>query len=425
MRSRVSSRAGIDARPGDPFADRRLFARTSLVLLLASVRYWATVAPRVRTQLSRWERHARAIADPRLQALALRKLHEERFNVEAAATAATVVGRAHRACAVEAIVALQVMYDYLDLLTEQPLPDQLADARRLFGALTDAFTPEGESRGGYYGERVPAQAGGLARVQNGELAQTHNGHLPRARDGGYLQELASTVRLALARLPAAGAVVEVARHSAARCAEAQVLCHAAARAGTAELERWATREAKDTALQWPEFRAGAAASVLSLHALIAAAAREGTTRADAEEIDAVYLSIGALTMLDSLVDHREDLHTGELGYLQHYESPEAMARRLVSVARGAAARARPLPDAAHHIMTLIGVVAYYASAPAASSAFARPVTAHVRSELSPLILPTLALMRAWRLTKVVPVASRQLLRVGRVTGGMTQGRTKA
>jgi hypothetical protein len=51
-------------------------------------------------------------------------------------------------------------------------------------------------------------------------------------------------------------------------------------------------------------------------------------------------------------------------------------------------------------MTLVGVVAYYASAPAAGDdAWARPVFARVERELTPLISPTLALMRGWRLAK--------------------------
>ena len=352
-------------------------ARAGIALLLANVRYWATVAPVVRAQLTRWERRAQAIGDPFLRRLAISKLRDERFNVELAATLATPAPRAHRKRAAEAIVALQVMYDYLDLLTEQPLSDPLPDGRRLFAALIDALTLAKKPRGDYYP------------------------HDLRSRDDGYLEELVKTTRDALARLPGPAAVVEVAQRSARRCAEAQVLSHAAARSGSAELECWATREASATALQWPELLAGATASVLAVHALIAAAADERTTIEAAQEIDALYLSIGALTMLDSLVDHQHDIATGELGYVQYYESPEMMAVRLVSVARDAAARARALPNAAHHIMTLIGVVAYYSSAPAASSAFALPVTEHMRGALGPLITPTLALMRAWRLAKRV------------------------
>jgi tetraprenyl-beta-curcumene synthase len=349
----------------------------NLALLVANVRYWSTVAPVVRAQLTRWERRAREIPDPLLQTLASSKLREERFNVEVAATLATLAPRAYRHDAAEAIVALQVMYDYLDLLTEQPSPDPLPDGRYLYGTLRDALTSGVPPEGDYYRHRPPCN------------------------DGGYLQELVGTVRLALARLPATGAVTEVALRAAERCAEAQILSHAAARSqpGVAELELWARREAEGTALQWPEYLAGAAASVIALHALIAAAADRRTTPADAEAIDTVYLSIGALTMLDSLVDHWEDAERGELGYLRCYDSAELLAVRLASVAAEGKTRARALPDGAHHVMTLVGVLAYYTSAPSAHNSPALAVTEHMRRELWPLIEPTLALMRAWRLAK--------------------------
>jgi len=351
-------------------------ARAGFALLLANVRYWTTVAPLVRAQLSRWERRAQTIGDPSLRTVAVSKLRGERFNVEVAATLATLAPRARRESTVQAIVALQVMYDYLDLLTEQPLPDPLRDGHRLFAAFTDALTLDRGPGGDYYRD------------------------LPRSDDGGYLQELVGAVRDALGRLPGAAAV-EVAQGSAGRCAEAQILSHAAARSPSVEVERWARREAGGTALQWPEFLAGATASVLAVHALIAAAANAHTTRKDAEELDTVYLSIGALSMLDSLVDREQDIAAGELGYVHHYKSRELMAARLRGVATDAATRARALPNAAHHIMTLVGIVAYYSSAPAASSAFALPVMEQMRRELRPLITPTLALMRAWRLAKRV------------------------
>ncbi len=163
-------------------------------------------------------------------------------------------------------------------------------------------------------------------------------------------------------------------HSAERCAEAQVLIHAAARGGIAGLERWARREASGTSLGWREYLAGAGASVLAVHALIAAAADARTTHRDAEAIDAVYLSIGALTMLDSLLDREEDIATGQLGYVQYYDDPELMARARGRRARRGAGRAR-CPTARTTSMTLAGVVAYYTSAPAASRRVARPVMA--------------------------------------------------
>lgn len=368
--------AALERPAGDPFADPRTIAGAGLALARANLRYWPSVAPLVRAELAQWRRRAGAIPDPRLRAMAVGKLQEERFNVEVAATLATAAPRTGRRRAVEAIVALQVMYDYLDVATEQPGADP-EQGRRLFAALSDALALGEAPRSDYYG----AAAG-------------------QAPDGGYLQTLVQTVRGALAALPSAGAVEQAARSCAARCAEAEVLTHAHAQGGTGELERWAREQAAGTALWWPELLAGAAASVIALHALIATAAHPDATAREAERLSSLYLSICALTMLDSLVDHRQDSESGAPHYLDFYGGDEElMARRLAEVARHAARAAGSLRAGRHHIATLVGIVAYYASSPQAAAPHARPVIARLRRELGPVLAPTLALMRAWRLAK--------------------------
>ena len=347
-----------------------------LALLVANIRFWTTIAPLVATQLKRWERHAHKIKDPALQALALKKLDEERFNAEVAATLATLAPAKHRKGVVEAIVAYEVMYDYLDGLTEQPTSNPLEHGHQLYRAFTDAITLDSKPAGRYY----PSDE--------------------QADDGGYLTELVRVVRGALLELPSTEAISKASQRSARRCAEAQIRAHAVPRLGTAQLEQWAAHEATGTPLSWQEFLAGAASSVLAVHALIAAATEERTTPEEAAEIATVYLSICALsTMLDSLVDYQSDRQAGQAGYIRYYQSHDLLARDLTRAARRAVEHATPLPNGAHHVMTLVGVAAYYISAPTARGDFAQPVTHQVRHELKPLITPTLAVMRAWRIAK--------------------------
>jgi tetraprenyl-beta-curcumene synthase len=370
---------------GLALAEHWLTARAGAALVLANARYWPTVAPAVHAQLHHWEQHAKAIPDPSLRVLALTKLRHERFNAEVAATLATLAPRAYRAHAVRAIVAFEVMYDYLDGVTEQPAADPLRNGHQLFQAFTDALTPHTALSSNYY--------------------RYH----PHSEDGGYLQELANVVRVAFAQLPAATAIAATARSSAARCAEAQIRVHAAQHIGTAQLECWATREAEDTDLDWREYLAGAVASVLVVHALIAAAADRRTSPKQAAAIDITYLSISALsTMLDSLIDYQDDLITDTSWYLEYYKDRSRIADPLTRVARHATREARILPHAAHHNMTLVGVVAYYTSAPAARDDLARPLVRHIQRELRPLITPTLAVMRAWRIAKQLHHGKREL-----------------
>jgi tetraprenyl-beta-curcumene synthase len=352
-------------------------ARMGQALVLANVRYWRTVAPLTRTQLSRWTRHAESIPDATLQDLALTNLREEGFNAQASATLAALAPRRHRRSVVEAIVGLQIIYDYLDSLVELPLVDPLGDGRTLYQALIDAVVLDHDPQGGYYANALQAE------------------------DGGYLEELVHAVREALMRLPKRAVIARASMRAAMRCTEAQVHGHANSVLDDAQLMRWAANHAADTGLQWREFFAGAVSSTLALHALIAAAANPATSREQAHAIDDVYLAISALTtLLDGLIDYKQDiLSTGRPGYIRYYEDHSALTEGLRRTIRHATALARDTPDEAYHLMTLTGVVAFYSSAPTASSTFAQPVIEEIRRELRPLITPTLAVMHTWRIAK--------------------------
>jgi len=330
----------------------------------------------VHAQLHHWRRHAQQIPNPVLRELALENLSEEGFNAEAGATLATLAPRAQRPHVVRAIVAFQVMYDYLDGLIEQPSTDPLRNGRQLLKALTDAVSRPPEPHPDYYR------------------------YSPQTDDDEYLQTLVTTIRRTLAEIPATRTLATVIHGAAARCAEGQAQTHAAKNGGTAQLELWAKREAAGTPLHWHEFIAGTLTSVMSIYALLAAA-DEHTTPQQATAIDTTYLSIGAVTtILDSLVDHEQDVAQNNVGYIgRYYTDPDALAQRLTSIIGLVIAQARTLPNAAHHIMTLAGVVAYYTTSPAATGEFAQPAAMQTQRELRPLITPVLAVMHTWRFAK--------------------------
>jgi tetraprenyl-beta-curcumene synthase len=358
------------------FDDRRLLAQAHIALLAANIRYWPTVAPLVRKQITRYKQRAREIRDPILQALALDKLDDQRFHAQVAATLATLAPRAHREDTTRAIVAIEVMYDYLDALTERPGADPIADGLRLSRAFTDAVDINREPVGDYYA-------------------------LHPQSEHGYLHALVADARDALAQLPSISAIAPVAESCAARFAEAQIRAHAIPHLGTDQLREWATHNAAGTELGWLEYFAGATSTVLGLHAMIAAAASPDVTRQDAAGIDGLYLYIGVIvTMLDSVIDYERDLtSTGQPGYTRYYDDRDQLLRALSNANRHVMTRARAAPNAAHHIMTLVGVVAFYTSAPTATSPFAALITTHIQRELRPLVTPTLAIMRAWRKAK--------------------------
>ncbi len=359
-------------------SDLRLLASAGGALALMSALYWTTVAAPAHRQMRRWHERARAIPDPALRTVALTKLSEERFNVQTAPTFATLAPREQRPRAVEAIVALQVIYDYLDGLTEQPVSDPLRNGHELFHALTDAVSPCSEPHPDYY--------------------RYH----PQCDDGGYLRALVASAQSALVQLPACAAITDLAGAAATRCGEAQARAHAVPRRGAGQLEGWAIEQAAGEAVSWPELLAGAASAVISIHALIAAAADRRTTPEQAARIEAFHRSTCALaTILDGLADLARDERSGEVqaGYLRYFPDDDLLSAELVSIVRRATRAAPEVPHAGHHLMTLVGVVAYYTSALGAGEDASKAIVAPVRRELRPLIAPTFAFMRSWRLVK--------------------------
>ncbi len=359
-----------------PVHEQGLAIQTGFALLIANIRYWSRIAPQVRRELRRWSQRASAIPDLRVRELAVDKLQREHFNAEVAATLATLVAKRHRKRVVEAIVAVEIMYDFLDALTEEPHDQPLARGEHLYRLFTDVF---------------PAVR-----------ADERRAHQARAEDdSGYLLDLSATAREAIATLPASSVVADVGRRAAVRCAAGQIRVHAAAQIGTEQLEQWAQRGAAETeGLAWREYLAGSVASVLAVHALIVASADQRMTTLQADEVDAAYLSIAALsTMLDSLVDYERDLSAGDPWLVRLYGEPELLGAHLASVAERATGQCRQLPHSAHHLMTLLGVVAYYTSAPETQSERVSPTVKRLHSELRPMILPTLAVMHAWRMAK--------------------------
>jgi tetraprenyl-beta-curcumene synthase len=344
-------------------------------LAVANGRYWPTVAPETRRELARWAGPAQAISDATLRSLALEKLRDERFNSEVAATLATLAPRGQRAAAVKAIVALELLFDYLDGCTELPSADPLGESRRLFAPFVGTFAP-----------REPADGGGNAE---GTTGYTEPG-------GSYAGALADRTRVQLLALPRADAVLEVAHASLQRCAEAQTRLHAAPSLGDRQLQDWAAEHAVGSGLEWRGYAGGCASSVLAAHALIAAAADPTTTTADARQIDSAYLAIGAvITILDSVVDESADRARGESGFIRLFSSTEELAASLRTLIREALTRCRRAPHGEHHAMTLAGVAAYYTTHPGAREPVARPVASMVRRELSPTISSTLSVVAGW------------------------------
>jgi tetraprenyl-beta-curcumene synthase len=308
-------------------------------------RYCATVLPCARRELRRWTRRARTIPDLELRAHACATLRDERANAEGAALLALAAPRARRPTVVRLLVSAQVLYDYLDTLSEQPAADPLAASRRLHRALL-AVLAEAEVA-------PPAAADWYGGYRWGD-------------DGGYLAALVAACRGRLAALPARAVVAPAARRAIERASESQSRNHAAMLGAldAAALADWAAAQAAAgrgrAALLWWEL-AAASASSLALHALLAAAADPRLTAAAAARLEAAYWpwTCALNTLLESAADATADAVTGNHSYVGRYPSPQAAAERLAAIAAAAAAAVRALPDGAHHATVLAAMACFY------------------------------------------------------------------
>lgn len=346
------------------------------------VRYWLTVFPLARRALRRWRAAAASIPDPQLRRMALSTLSEEHLNAEGAALFATLAPWRRTPAVVRAVVAYQVLYDFLDTLTESPpsgrssrgaSPDP-ADARQLHLALLDALDP-----------RRPLSDWYALR--------------PGAGDGGYLAALVADCRAAVARLPAYDAVAPSALRCARLSREVQALNHDAGPARPRELSRWALRHPAADRLRWWECAASSSSS-LGVHVLIGLAADRGTTAADARAAERSYcVSFGALnTLLESLVDLPDDLRSGEHSLVSYYAGPAETADRLGLVAAAARADADGLSRSDRHAVILAGMVGFYLSCAEAWLPDARPAADRTLAAVGP---PTAALVRVLRVRRAL------------------------
>lgn len=347
-------------------------ARDTRAMLGTLARYWLVIFPVARAELAHWRRRAAAIPDETLRRHALETLADEHLNAEGAAVFAVLAPRRHRALVVRLLVRYQLMYDYLDTLTEQPVSAPLHASRYLHRALTAAL-----------GEPAPS---------------SYYAHYPHADDGGYLPELVGACSVAFEALPAAGSVAPTALRAARRCADGQSHNHAAMLTRESTLARWAScATPAGSGLRWWE-TAAAAGSSLAIHALLASAADPALRATEAERIERAYWPWinGLNTLLESMVDAPHDSATANHSYVGHYATPHLMADRLDEIAARATGAARHLPHARQHAAILAGMAAFYLAAPEAQLPAAHPAADRVLRRLGGDVRLPLAMLRARR-----------------------------
>lgn len=272
------------------------------------------------------------------------------------------------------LVAYQIIWDFLDSVSERGACAGTVNGRQLHRALVEALDP--------------------ARP----ISDYYRYH-PWHDDGGYLRTLVETCRETCAALPSYGRVRALIVREAER-AQVQALNHDLdPRVRDEALREWAAQEfSGEQRLSWFELSSAASAS-LAVHAFLALAAQPACTDLEIRRTCGAYFPwiAGTATMLDSYVDQVEDAREGNHRYVDHYGSVALAGERVHTLVARSTEEARRLRDGHRHAVIAACMVAMYLSKDSARTPEMRASSASIARAGGTLTRILLPILRLWRI----------------------------
>jgi tetraprenyl-beta-curcumene synthase len=357
-----------------------LSPRQIWVLLSAATRELLWGLRAVSREVDTWQARASAIPEGPIREDALDSIERKRGNAAGAALF-WILPRRRDLNLLRLLVAYQLIWDFLDSVSERGACEGTVNGLQLHKALIEALDPAAPISDYYR-------------------------HHPWHEDGGYLRSLVEACRRACAALPAYECVRALVVREATR-AQVQALNHDTDPSDRDRaLKEWVAREfSEDQQLSWFELSSAATAS-LALHAFLALAADPSCTEAEARRAcDAYFPWIsGTATMLDSYVDQVEDEATGSHRYVAHYANRTLAGERMKALVARSAEEARSLRNGHRHAVITASMVAMYLSKDSARTPEMRDSTASIARAGGTLTRVLLPVLRLWRLALAQPNA---------------------
>ena len=366
--SRHTSAARPDRFDPAPVTSRQIGALLSCV---AREFTWGLYASN--RELIRWRNLAGRIPEGPLRIDAIDALLRKRGQSDGAALF-SILPKSRCRSYLRLLVAYQVIWDYLDSVSERGAHAGITNGRQLHLALVDALDPGGPKRD-YYA------------------------HSPWREDGGYLQALVDTCRECCTRLPAYDRVRPLVLRGAM---QAQVLAlnhDTDPQRRDRSLRQWAAAEfSEGHDASWWELT-GAASAGLATFALLALACEPDPDEREIERTHAAYFpwASAVACMLDSYADQAEDAENGDHSYLAHYPTPDAAMTGTCVLLRRCLCELRRLQNGEKHLVIVCSMVALYLSKDSARTAQTRAYSSRIAlagGSLSRALIPVLRLWRA-------------------------------
>ena len=323
-------------------------------------------------EVEAWRARAALIPDAAIRQDALTALACKRANVDGAALFWTLP-HTRRPALMRLLASYQIMWDFLDCASERGAGAGQRNGRQLHIALRDALGP-------------------------GSPISSHYRHHPWKDDGRYLRALVESCRACYALLPSHRCVMRLLSREALR-ANIQAINHdldpCTREAG---LRGWCAREFPNgQEASWFEV-AGAAGAGISIYALLALAAETRCSEAEIERIYNAYFpwASAVATMLDSYVDHVEDIANGDHVYIAYYPTLSHAIDGMGQLVRRTFAEVGALPGGERHMVIVACMVAMYLSKNTANSATVRAASLQLRSAGGSMTRMLHPILRLWR-----------------------------
>lgn len=344
---------------------------TVLAFAYATWTYWTKIHRAARREQDHWLCRARSIPARELRAPALNAHFEKWGDIEGASAFATFLPAARRIMAIPVLVAWQVAYDYVDVVSERPVPDPQANTRQLHKALLAAFDPAAATED-YYA------------------------HFTHDDDNDYLHCLSSASQDAAKTMPHWALITEHLRDAAQRIIDYQCLNHSERPEKPMVMRKTDIADDMTGLSSWELYASGGTS--LDILALIAAATDPALTRPEVHALASAYSPwVGAChTVLDSLADYTRDQADAQHNLVDGYTSPVALAESLQHLAEQALDRLQKLPRANEHRLLFTAMSCLYLSAGETSAPSTRMTRERVMHQLDWTAIPMIHMLRLWR-----------------------------
>ncbi len=363
--------ASFRTRPTPPSAS--LSARQLRVLGEAAARELTWGLRTVACEVRRWRAFATGIPEKAIRADALSALARKRGHTDGAALFC-ILAPSRDSSLLRLLVAYEIMWDFLDSVSEHGAYRGDVNGCQLHLALVEALDPE-----------LPIS--------------DYYRHHPWRDDGGYLRALVQVCRDAGACLPSYEVVRPLLIREAWRAQVLGINHNLDPVRRDRRLREWARQEwPVSHEASWYELT-GAASASLTAHALFALAANPHVSAIDIASVHRAYSPwiSAATTMLDSYVDQDEDAVNGDHSYVGHYPSGETALRRISELVRRSTLEASNLPDSERHVLIVACMAAMYLSKDSVRTTAMHAQTCALIRAGGPLARLLLPILRLWRI----------------------------